>query len=74
MTHDAESVVTEAIRDLVRWLYRQREREYDDQMSDASVDEAIAANAYTLAWQVGGSADHQKRSTSRSGAFFHVRP
>jgi predicted ArsR family transcriptional regulator len=45
MTHDAEGVVTEAMRDLARWLYRQLEREYDDQMSDASVDEAIAANA-----------------------------
>ena len=47
-THDAESVVTEAMRDLARWLYCQLEREYDDLTSDASLDEAIIANAYTF--------------------------
>lgn len=29
MTDDAEEVVTEALRDLARWLYLQLEREYD---------------------------------------------
>lgn len=48
MTADAEEIVTEALRDLVRWLYRQLEREYDYQTSDDCVDEAIAANAYTF--------------------------
>ena len=48
MTRDAEDVVTEAMRDLARWVYRQLEREYDYQTSDASIDEAIAANAYTF--------------------------
>ena len=48
MTADAEEAVTEALRDLARWLYRQLEREYEYQTSDAEVDEAITANAYTF--------------------------
>ena len=48
MTHDAEDIVIEAMRDLARWLYRQLEREYDDQTSDTSIDDAICANAYTF--------------------------
>jgi len=48
MTADAEEAVTEALRDLARWLYRQLEREYEYQTSDAEVDEAIIANAYTF--------------------------
>ena len=48
MTRDAEDTVIEAMRDLARWLYRQLEREHDDQTSDASVDDAICANAYTF--------------------------
>lgn len=48
MTKDAEDIVTEALRDLARWLYRQLEREYDYQTSDAVIDESITANAYTF--------------------------
>lgn len=48
MTSDAEDVVTEALRDLARWLYRQLEREYEYLTSDEAVDEAIAANGYTF--------------------------
>ena len=48
MTADAEEAVTEALRDLARWLYRQLEREYEYLTSDAVVDEAIIANAYTF--------------------------
>ena len=48
MTEDAEEVVTEALRDLARWLYRQLEREYDYLSSDEVVDETIAANQYTF--------------------------
>lgn len=48
MTADAEEIVTEALRDLARWLYRQLEREYDYLTSDEAVDEAIAANGYTF--------------------------
>lgn len=48
MTADVEDVVTEALRDLARWLYRQLEREYDYLTSDEAVDDAIAANDYTL--------------------------
>ena len=48
MTDDAEDTVTEALRDLARWLYRQLEREYDHLTSDDAVDEAIVANGYTF--------------------------
>lgn len=47
-TPDAEEIVTEALRDLARWLYRQLEREYDYQTSDEVVDEGIIANGYTF--------------------------
>lgn len=48
MTSDAEGAVTETLRDLARWLYRQLEREYDYQMSDGVIDDAILANEYTF--------------------------
>ena len=48
MTADAEDAVTEALRDLARWLYRQLESEYEYQASDEMVDETIAANGYTF--------------------------
>jgi hypothetical protein len=47
MTAGAEDAVITALRDLARWLYRQLEREYEYQTSDA-VDEAIIANGYTF--------------------------
>ncbi|MFN3320019.1 MAG: antitoxin of toxin-antitoxin stability system [Allorhizobium sp.] len=48
MTPDAEEIVTEALRDLARWLYRQLEREYEYLSSDEIVDETIVANGYTF--------------------------
>ncbi|WP_316247880.1 antirestriction protein [Escherichia coli] len=48
MTTDAEAAVSEALRDLAFWLYRQLENEYDWLTSDAAVDEAIHINAYTF--------------------------
>jgi hypothetical protein len=48
ITSDAEDVVITALRDLAHWLYRQLEREYEYQTSDAVVDEAIIANDYTF--------------------------
>ena len=48
MTADAEEVVSEALRDLARWLYHCLEREYNYLQSDEMVDEAIIANAYTF--------------------------
>lgn len=48
MTDDAEELLTEAFRDLARWLYRQLEQEYEYLTSDESVDEAIVANDYTF--------------------------
>lgn len=48
MSKDAEEIVAEALRDLARWLYRQLEREYEYQTSDAVIDETIAANGYTF--------------------------
>ena len=44
MTEDAESIVTDLLRDLARWLYRQLEQEYDYLSSDAAIDEAVLAN------------------------------
>jgi len=49
MTADAEDTVTEALRDLAHWLYRQLEREFEYQTSDEVTDEAILANEYTFA-------------------------
>ena len=48
MTEDAEDSVTDALRDLARWLYRQLEAEYEHQTSDAVVDGVIAANESTF--------------------------
>jgi hypothetical protein len=48
MTADADDAVTEALRDLASWLYRQLEREYEYQTSDAVIDEAIGANDYSF--------------------------
>lgn len=48
MTEDAESTVTDLLRDLARWLYRQLEQEYEYLSSDAAVDEAVLANGYTF--------------------------
>lgn len=47
-TAGAEDAVTEALRDLARWLYGQLEREYEFQTSDEAVDEAITANDYSF--------------------------
>ena len=48
MTEDAESTVTEALRDLAHWLYRQLGREYEYQSSDELVDETLAINEWTF--------------------------
>ena len=47
-TADAEEIITEALRDLARWLYRQLEREYEHQTSDIVIDEMILANEHTF--------------------------
>ena len=41
-------MVTEALRDLANWLYRQLEQEYDHLTSDEAVDEALVVNGYTF--------------------------
>lgn len=43
---DAEEAVTEAFRDLARWLYRQLQTEYDHLTSDEVIEEGIIANEY----------------------------
>ncbi len=48
MTAHAGEIVTEALRDLADWLYRQLEREYEYLTSDESVEETIIANEYTF--------------------------
>jgi len=47
-TSGAEEGVSEALRDLARWLYRQLEQEHDHQTSNEVVDEGIIANGYTF--------------------------
>ena len=47
-TDDAEDAVTEAMRDLARWLYRQLRSEYEQLTSDEAVDETLAANESTF--------------------------
>lgn len=48
MTADAEAIVTDALRNLAHWLYRQLEREYDYLSGDEAVDEKLLANGYTF--------------------------
>lgn len=48
MTDDAEGAVTDCLRDLAHWLYRQLEREWDYMMSDEYANEGIVANEYTF--------------------------
>ena len=45
---DAEAVVTDALRDLANWLYRQLEQEYDYLTSDEAVDETLVVGGYTF--------------------------
>ena len=47
-TDDAEDTVTEAMRDLARWLYRQLRAEYEHLTSDEAIDETIAANSWSF--------------------------
>ncbi len=47
-TDDAEDAVTEAMRDLARWLYRQLQQEYEHLTSDEAIDEIIAANSWSF--------------------------
>lgn len=47
-SEDAEEIVTEALRDLARWLYRQLEAEYEHLTSDDAVEESIILNEYTF--------------------------
>ena len=45
-TEDAEEIVTEALRDLSRWLYRQLEAEHDHLTSDESIEDGLIVNEY----------------------------
>ena len=47
-TDDAEDTVTEAMRDLARWLYRQLRAEYEHLTSDEAIDDTLAANESTF--------------------------
>ncbi|SFU98719.1 hypothetical protein SAMN04488527_1731 [Aliiroseovarius crassostreae] len=40
--------MTEAVRDLARWLYRQLKVEYEHLTSDEAIEEWIIVNAYTF--------------------------
>ena len=43
---DASETVSEALRDLMDWLYKQLEAEYEYQLSDEAIAESIEANEY----------------------------
>ena len=47
-TEDAEEIVTEALRELARWLYRQLDAEHDHLTSDDAIEDGIIANEYTF--------------------------
>ena len=51
MTATAEDDLSEALRDLARWLYGKLEDESDYLTSEAVVDEAIVANGYSFTEQ-----------------------
>ena len=48
MTADADEDVSEALRDLARWLYGRLEDEYEHLTSDEAVDESIRLNEYSF--------------------------
>lgn len=43
---DAESEITELLRDFANWIYKQLEKEYEYQTSDENAEEMILANEY----------------------------
>jgi tRNA A37 threonylcarbamoyladenosine dehydratase len=45
---DDEDTIAEALRDLMRWIYKSLEAEHDYLMSDECVDETIRANEYVF--------------------------
>lgn len=46
MTEDAEEAIIEALRDFMRWIYKQLEKEYDYLNSDEAIKETIEVNEY----------------------------
>ncbi len=44
--HDTESDLAECLRDLMDWLYKQLEKEYDYQLSEEVISESCEANEY----------------------------
>ena len=46
MTADADEDVSEALRDLARWLYGRLDDEYEHLTSDEAIDEMIRLNEY----------------------------
>lgn len=45
---EAQDALIEASKDLMRWIYRTLEKEYEYQNADEQVDESILANEYTF--------------------------
>ncbi len=48
MAADSEDIVSNALRDLARWLYSWLESDYEWQTSPTVVDEAIISGDYTF--------------------------
>lgn len=45
---DAQTIVLDALYRLMRWAYRQLEREYDYRMADEQIDDSLHFNEYTF--------------------------
>ena len=43
-----EETLTEALRDLMRWIYKGLQQEYEYRLADAQIDEDIRANEYAF--------------------------
>jgi hypothetical protein len=46
LSRDAEEIVTECLKDFMRWIYSKLEKQYEWLTSDESVTEMIEANGY----------------------------
>lgn len=48
VTPEDEETLTEAMRDLMRWIYKALQQEYEYRLADAQIDEDIRANEYAF--------------------------
>jgi hypothetical protein len=46
VSKDVEEDVIEALRDFARWIYKRLEQEYEYQLADEQIDDALSVNEY----------------------------